>query len=92
MEKEDTISVQWAQEDVETSYNLLNNNNNNILRFMADTYTAGENRRILVVKVGGKSSYRCLLYVPPNLTFKIWAYPQTVLLMQQMFSQRVITD
>jgi len=26
MEKEDTISVQWAQEDVETSYNLLNNN------------------------------------------------------------------
>ena len=29
MEKEDTISVQWAQEDVETSYSLLNNNNNN---------------------------------------------------------------
>jgi hypothetical protein len=27
MEKEDTISVQWAQEDVEASYNLLNNNN-----------------------------------------------------------------
>ena len=27
MEKEDTISVQWAQEDVETSYNLLNSNN-----------------------------------------------------------------
>jgi hypothetical protein len=27
MEKEDTISVQWAQEDVETSYNVLNNNN-----------------------------------------------------------------
>jgi len=26
MEKEDTISVQWAQEDVETSYSLLNNN------------------------------------------------------------------
>ena len=26
MEKEDIISVQWAQEDVETSYNLLNNN------------------------------------------------------------------
>jgi hypothetical protein len=26
MEKEDTISVQWAQEDVKTSYNLLNNN------------------------------------------------------------------
>jgi hypothetical protein len=29
MEKEDTVSVQWAQEGVETSYNLLNNNNNN---------------------------------------------------------------
>ena len=29
MEKEDTISVQWAQEGVETSYSLLNNNNNN---------------------------------------------------------------
>jgi len=28
MEKEDIISVQRAQEDVETSYNLLNNNNN----------------------------------------------------------------
>jgi hypothetical protein len=27
MEKEDTISVQWAQEDVETSYRLVNNNN-----------------------------------------------------------------
>jgi hypothetical protein len=27
MEKEDTISVHWAQEDVETSYNVLNNNN-----------------------------------------------------------------
>ena len=26
MEKEDIISVQRAQEDVETSYNLLNNN------------------------------------------------------------------
>jgi len=26
MEKEDIISVQWAQEDVETSYDLLNNN------------------------------------------------------------------
>jgi len=26
MEKEDTISIQWEQEDVETSYNLLNNN------------------------------------------------------------------
>ena len=29
MEKEDTISVQWAREDVETLYSLLNNNNNN---------------------------------------------------------------
>jgi hypothetical protein len=27
MEKEDTISVQWAQEDVETSYSLLNKYN-----------------------------------------------------------------
>jgi len=27
MEKEDTISVQWAKESVETSYSLLNNNN-----------------------------------------------------------------
>jgi len=27
MEKEDTVSVQWAQENVETSYSLLNNNN-----------------------------------------------------------------
>ena len=26
MEKEDTISVQWAQKDVDTSYSLLNNN------------------------------------------------------------------
>ena len=26
MEKEDTVSVQWAQEDVETSYSLINNN------------------------------------------------------------------
>ena len=26
MEKEDTVSVQWAQEDVETSYSLLNDN------------------------------------------------------------------
>ena len=27
MEKEDTVSVQWAQEDVETLYSLVNNNN-----------------------------------------------------------------
>ena len=26
MEEEDNIIVKWAQEDVETSYNLLNNN------------------------------------------------------------------
>jgi hypothetical protein len=59
---------------------------------MTDTYIVGENRRILVVKVGGKSSYFCLLYVPPSLTFKIWAYPQPVLLVLQIFSQRVLTD
>ena len=29
MEKEATVSVQWAQEDVETPYSLLDNNNNN---------------------------------------------------------------
>jgi len=29
MGEEDTVSVQWAQEDVETSYSLLNINNNN---------------------------------------------------------------
>ena len=29
MEEEDNIIVKLAQEDVETSYNLLNNNNNN---------------------------------------------------------------
>ena len=28
LEEEDYIIVKWAQEDVETSYNLLNNNNN----------------------------------------------------------------
>ena len=27
MEEEDNVIVKWAQEDVETSYNLLNNNN-----------------------------------------------------------------
>jgi len=27
MEEEDNIIVKWAQEDVETSYKLLNNNN-----------------------------------------------------------------
>jgi len=27
--EEDNIIVKWAQENVETSYNLLNNNNNN---------------------------------------------------------------
>ena len=29
LEEEDTIIVKWAQEDVETLYSLLNNNNNN---------------------------------------------------------------
>ena len=29
MEEEDNIIVKWAQEDVETSYSLLNNINNN---------------------------------------------------------------
>ena len=29
MEEEDNIIVKWAQEDVETSYSVLNNNNNN---------------------------------------------------------------
>jgi len=27
MEEEDNVIVKWAQGDVETSYNLLNNNN-----------------------------------------------------------------
>ena len=27
MEEEDNVIVKWAQEDVETSYSLLNNNN-----------------------------------------------------------------
>jgi len=29
MKEEDNIIVKWAQEDVETSYSVLNNNNNN---------------------------------------------------------------
>ena len=29
MKEEDNIIIKWALEDVETSYNLLNNNNNN---------------------------------------------------------------
>jgi len=42
MEEEDNIIVKWAQEDVETSYSLLNNNNNNnnnnnILIFMGES-------------------------------------------------------
>jgi len=32
MEKKDTISVQWAQEDVETSYSLLNNNEETLVK------------------------------------------------------------
>jgi len=39
MEEEDNIIVKWAQEDVETSYNLLNNNNNNIF-FQVTDYEA----------------------------------------------------
>jgi len=31
MEEEDTIIVKWAQEDVETLYNLPNNNNQYIV-------------------------------------------------------------
>jgi len=31
MEEEYNIIVKWAQEDVETSYSLLNNNNNNLI-------------------------------------------------------------
>jgi len=34
MEKEDSISVQLAQEDVETSYSLLNNNNKLYLKLI----------------------------------------------------------
>ena len=32
--EEENIIVKWAQEDVETSYNLLNNNNNMFDAFM----------------------------------------------------------
>ena len=28
MKEEDNVIIKWALEDVETSYNLLNNNNN----------------------------------------------------------------
>jgi len=41
MEKEDTISVQCAQEDVETSYNLLNNNNIYIIYLIANGLSPG---------------------------------------------------
>jgi hypothetical protein len=30
MEEEDYVIAEWAQEDVETLYSLLNNNNNNL--------------------------------------------------------------
>ena len=33
MEEEDNIIVKWAQEDVETSYSLLNNNNKRVKNF-----------------------------------------------------------
>ena len=32
MKEEENIIVKWAQEDVETSYNPLNNNNNTRIR------------------------------------------------------------
>ena len=35
MEEEDNIIVKWAQEDVETSYNLLNNNKVTVYAIMA---------------------------------------------------------
>ena len=38
MEKEDTISVQWLQGDVETSYSLVNNNNCNSLTLKKGIY------------------------------------------------------
>ena len=31
LQEEDTIIVKWAQEDVETLYSLLNNNNSNYM-------------------------------------------------------------
>ena len=34
MEEEDKTIVKWAQEDVETSNNLLNNNNNIFFAFV----------------------------------------------------------
>ena len=44
MEKEDTISVQWAQEDVETSYNLLNNN---IIQHVIQRHKTSKHKDIL---------------------------------------------
>jgi hypothetical protein len=39
LEKEDTMIIKWAQEDVETLYNLLssNNNLNMMLSYKQDT-------------------------------------------------------
>jgi len=48
MEKEDTISVQWAQEHVETSYSLVNNNN-----FYLPTNTLNQLNLILIGTSGG---------------------------------------
>jgi hypothetical protein len=41
LEKEDIIIVQWAQEDVKTSYNLVNNNNNNNNNNMRGFFAVG---------------------------------------------------
>jgi len=42
MEEEDNIIVKWAQEDVETSYNLLNKNKNKILLLVQCTDIAAD--------------------------------------------------
>ena len=38
MEGKDNIIVKWAQEDVETSYKLLNNNNNFLIQLFMKYY------------------------------------------------------
>ena len=45
MEEEDNIIVKWAQEDVETSYNLLNNKNK-ILRLPSHNKYFGRTSKI----------------------------------------------
>ena len=49
MEEEDNVIVKWAQEDVETSYNLLNNNNYNFI-FGYLTVALRTNKRMLASK------------------------------------------